>query len=152
MLSVFGAIGSLSAGAFDQLGVFLLLPCSVCAVWVGVRVGVAVGAGAPVDVAVGGHVDVTAFLQAELILARALMFLFVLVAWSCCGMDCAVACVRNSRMLMAFIKNANRVIAKRRQDCTHIGKSQTVCKFEFYFRGPQPLQRWESMLAAIGFF
>ena len=58
---MFGAIGSLRAGAFDQLGVFLLLPCSVCAVWVGVRVGVAVGAGAPVDVAVGGHVDVTAF-------------------------------------------------------------------------------------------
>ena len=60
-LSVFGAIGSLRAGAFDQLGVFLLLPCSVCAVWVGVHVGVAVGSGAPVDVAVGGHVDVTAF-------------------------------------------------------------------------------------------
>ena len=61
MLSVFGAIGSLSAGAFDQLGVFLLLPCSVCAVCVSARVSVAVGAGAPVDVAVGGHVDVTAF-------------------------------------------------------------------------------------------
>ena len=91
------------------------------------------------------------FLPAELILARALTFFFVLVAWSCCGMDCAVACARNSRMLMAFIKNANRVIAKRRQDCTHIGKSQTVCKFESYFRCPQPLQRCGSMLAAIRF-
>lgn len=40
---------------------FCCYPCSVCAVWVGVRVGVAVGAVAPVDVAVGGHVDVTAF-------------------------------------------------------------------------------------------
>ena len=89
------------------------------------------------------------FLPAELILVRALMVFSVLVAWNCCCMDCAVACVRNSRMLMAFIKNANRVIAKRRQDCTHIGKRQTACKFESDFRCSQPLQRWESMLAAI---
>ena len=92
------------------------------------------------------------FLPAELILARALMVFSVLVAWNCCCMDCAVACVRNSRMLMAFIKNANRVIAKCRQACTNIGKSQTVCTFEFYFRCSQPLQRWESMLATICFF
>ena len=67
-------------------------------------------------------------------------------------MDCAVACVRNSRMLMAFMKNENRGIDKRRQDCAHIGKSYTVRKCESYFRGSQPLQRCGSMLAAIRFF
>ena len=75
-------------------------PRSLCDVGVDTRVSVVVGAGVGVGVAVGFHVGGAVFLQATLISACALIFLFDLVACAFGSLDRAVACVRDSRMFI----------------------------------------------------
>ena len=96
-VGVCGATGSHTVSA--GYAYFGRSPRSLCDVGVDTRVSV-VGAGVGVGVAVGFHVGSAVFLQATLISACALIFLFDLVACTCGSLDRAVACVRDSRMFV----------------------------------------------------
>ena len=67
------------------------------------------------------------FLPAVLILACALMFLFVLVACGYVFLDREVASERNSRMFTFFIKNQKRVIVKRSPRRSLVGNIDLSC-------------------------